>query len=190
MKISYLPAMRAGRASDYIRHAPEEIKPGDKLILACRVSECEQDRKGNLADQEANLRERAENLGAIVLRVVSQVESGYKPWWVGRAVFLAKQYGAKIFAESTDRLIRTPAFDKKNQDAQARDSDLRYLVWWSEGVVLATDLHPDATPKETRSYQRKRGQRMKGNRGGRPSVLNDRRALARAVGRLLRKQSP
>jgi hypothetical protein len=38
----------------------------------------------------------------------------------------------------------------------------------ANGVTLATHLHPDASPSEVRSYQRKRGQRQKGHRGGRP----------------------
>lgn len=43
------------------------------------------------------------------------------------------------------------------------------MALWLDGVEAMTLLHPDATPAEVRSYQRKRGQKAKGNKGGRPA---------------------
>jgi hypothetical protein len=42
---------------------------------------------------------------------------------------------------------------------------------WLDGVQAQTHLHPDASPAEVRSYQRKRGQWAKGRRGGRPAAM-------------------
>jgi len=187
-RVAYIEQLRRerGKASDYIGHAAQQLGPGDRIVLCCRVSACEQNRNGNLDDSEANLRRRAEALGVCVVGSYRHVGSGYDPWWVGRAAAMASELRAKLFAESPDRFIRSPKYSKTSQDAQAREVDLRYLAWWANGVPLVTDLEPDATPSETRSYQRKRGQRLKGKPGGRPRILDDRRALARAVGKLMR----
>jgi len=146
-----------------------------------------QNRNGNLADQETNLRRKANRLGAEVVGVVGHVGSGTDPYWVGRAVAIAEKHEAKLYAETTDRFVRHPAYHSKdNPNAQARESELRDLAWWADGVVLTTDLDPNASPWESRSYQRKRGQRFKGNRGGRPKMIDSQRGLLDAVLRLWR----
>ena len=99
-------------------------------MLACRVSTHHQDHNKNLADQETNPRERAARLGATVVGVVKHVGSGCDPWWLARAVVLAETHEAKLFAESVDRLIRSPAYTKTNQEAQARNVDLLDLARW------------------------------------------------------------
>ncbi len=168
--VPYPRFFEAGRASDYIKHAPDELKPGDRVILCCRVSGCTQNHAGNLADSEANLTERAKQLGVKIIAVKKHVGSGTDPYWLAWAVWFAKQNGAKLFAETTDRFIRHPAYHSKhNPNLQARDIDLQDLQSWTNGVTLVTDLHPDASPETTRSYQRKRGQVCKCNRGGRPT---------------------
>ena len=111
----------------------------------------------------------AKHFGVNVIDVVRCVGSGTDHFWLAPAVEKARRYNAKLFAESTDRLIRHPAYhSKRNPDAQAREPDLQDLQFCTKGVTLVTDLHPDASPQEVRSYQRKRGQRLKGKRGGRP----------------------
>lgn len=183
--------LRAGKASNYIAHAPAAIKPGDLVIICCRVSRYAQKHRGNLSDQEENLKQRAKNLGAIVVETFPYVGPGYDPYWLALAAENAKHLGAKLFAESTDRFIRHPDYhSQKNPNAQARDCDLQDLGRWTSGVELVTDLPPDATPKEVRSYQRKRGQAAKGNKGGRPRANNEQRKLRDAVVRLWRKLPP
>jgi hypothetical protein len=159
----------AGRASDYIKHAVEELRPGDRVVLCCRVSACTQDHNRNLQDQAANLRERAEYFGVQVIWVKKYVGSGIDPDWLAWPAWFAKGNQAKLFAETTDRFIRHLRYHSKtNPDAQARDPDLQDLQLCTQGVTLVTDLHPDASPREARSYHRKRGQKFKGNHGGRP----------------------
>ena len=161
--------LQPGRASDYIRYAPEELRRGDVVVLFCRVSEHPQQYHGNLADQEVNLIERADHFGVRIIDVVRCVGSGTDPCWLVVAAEKARQCNAKLFAESTDRLVRHPAYHSKtNPNAQAREPDLQDLQLWTAGVTLVSDVHPDASPHDVRSYQRKRGQRLKGNRGGRP----------------------
>jgi hypothetical protein len=157
-----------GQASKIIHHA-SELKPGQKAVLWCRVSGCEQNRQGNLDDNEAKLTELSKDLRTEVVGVIRYVGSGTDPICLVNAVDLAKKLGAVLLAESTDRFIRHPAYhSKENPNAQAREPDLEELQYWTQGVELYTDLHPDASPQEVRSYQRKRGQKYKGNKGGRP----------------------
>jgi len=140
-------------------------------ILCCRVSGHTQHHNGNLDGQAADLRRVAEQSGATVIDRQHHVGSGTDPYWLAPAVALAKEQGAKLLAECTDRFIRHPAYHSNdNPDAQARDEELKDLAWWAGGVTLVTLLHPDASPPEVRSHQRKRGQRAKGRKGGRPKV--------------------
>ena len=155
--------LEPGRASAYIKHAPEEIRPGDRVILCCRVSGHVQDRNGNLRDQEKNLRKRAAELGACVIDVETYVGSGRDAYWLIRPALKARERGAKLYAESTDRFIRHPDYHSKTYpDAQARDFELQELQTLTLGVPLLTDLHPDSSPSEVRGFQRRRGQAAKG----------------------------
>ena len=54
--------LETGNASNYVSLAANVVRPGDKIVIHCRVSGHVQDRNGNLADQEANLRTKAERL--------------------------------------------------------------------------------------------------------------------------------
>ena len=176
-----------GQAGDYIKHAIDELRPGDRVILCCRVSACTQDHDGNLANSVANLTERAEYFGAKVIWVKKYVGSGFDPWWLAWAVEFAKKNGAKLFAETTNRFIRNPGYNSaKNPYAQARDADLQDLQWWTKGVTLVTDLDPNASAHDELSYHRKRGQKFKGNRGGRPKLIDSQQGLLDAVMKLWR----
>jgi len=183
-RLSFWDFNSPGDATQFITQA--NIKSGDHIVLVCRVSGCEQGRRNNHHDQEAALRELVSNCDGIVVGVIRIVISGFNPYWLSRAVALAEEHDAKILAESTDRLIRHPAYHSSEcPDAQPSISHLRGLNDWTEGIELLTLLDPNATPKEVRSYQRKRGQRMKGNKGGRPPTPAH-VALRRAVLQKLR----
>jgi DNA invertase Pin-like site-specific DNA recombinase len=165
-----------GKASNLIRQAKSEIKPGDKVVLCCRVSHCTQNHNGNLRDQEARLRRCMKKVGAVVMAVCTHVGSGVDKWSVLQAATEAREHGAKLVAESTDRFIRHEDYhSSKNPDAQARETDLEDLGYLTRGVTLSTLLHPDATPARVRSFQRKRGQWAKGHKGGRPLAKKKRR---------------
>ena len=159
----------------------DSIAPGDKVVLACRVSGREQKRRGNDTGQEAYLRHELERRGAVVVLVYRRTVSGFDPYWLCPAIEAAKQCGAKLVALTTNRLIRPPGYhSKENPTAQARQCDLDELQWWLQGVEIVTLLDPDASPSEERSLQSKVGQWAKGRKGGRPQH-DEQTALRRAV---------
>lgn len=144
-----------GNASQYI--SPVDSLTGPlSAVLWCRVSGREQQRTSKLDRQVENLIAEAERRGITVVDVIRHVGSGTDPTWLVRASILAKEHGAIILAECTDRFVRHPGFMDTNQDAQARDFDLEDLARAADGVTLATILHPDAPASEVRSYQRTR----------------------------------
>jgi hypothetical protein len=157
---------QAGKASKYID--PFQICPGDRFILCCRVSGREQKRNKNCEDQATNLRQIVSENGGSIVDVVSHVGTGWDSCWLIYAANLAKLHDATLLAESTDRFVRSPLYHSaKMKDEQARRSDLEGLRFDTAGVRLMTHLHPDSEPRHVRSYQRKRGQQQKGNKGGR-----------------------
>lgn len=160
---------RAGKASDYLNHFSIRY-PGEPIVLACRVSERVQHRRGNHTDQAAEMTAAVNAAGGRVIAPVTECGPGWDPSWLANAAALARLHGARILAESTDRLIRSDWYhSKRSPDAQATEHDLRCMALWLDGVEAMTLLPPDATPEEVRSYQRKRGQTAKGNKGGRPT---------------------
>ncbi len=163
------PPNPPGRASRYIGRGDREIRLGTPVIPCCRVSKRPQRYRGNLDDQEQGLREFVADFGGVVVGVVRHVGSGWDGPWLIKAVARARMCGAVLLAESTDRFIRPLDYhSKRNPDAQATEEDLRCLRCWTKGVRLLTVLDPDASPREVRSWQRKRGQSAKGRKGGRP----------------------
>lgn len=172
-RVSARRCLQPGKASKYISPI-EAIQPGDRVVLWLRVST--QWQEANLDDQEANLRRVVEERGATVVAVVRYVGSSCggeraREDLLDRladAAELARQHGAKLLAESTNRFVRPTWYDSKLPKAQATELDLRDLQWATKDVVLVTHLHPDATPKQERAYHTARGQREKDRKGGRP----------------------
>jgi hypothetical protein len=137
--VSVREEFKAGKASKYIKHCGTEIRRGDKVILCCRASGRMQNHTGNLADQEANLREQMERLGAIVVGVITHVGSGWEPYWLMRAAALAERHGAKLVAETTDRFIRNDLYHSRDRpNAQATEIELKRLRNETLGVLLST----------------------------------------------------
>lgn len=168
MKLEYQNVERylaAQSASQHI-HRLDELRPGDKVYLLTCVSW--RDRKGNHPDQYKNLRQHVEERGAIVVGAKEETGPRYEPFYLLEARFEAESLGAKwILAESTDRFIRHRAFHSINRpDLQATEDQVRELAMFAGKLKLMTHLDPDATASEVRSYQRKRGQWAKGNKGG------------------------
>lgn len=112
-----------------------------------------------------------DRFGAIVIGVVRHVGSGCDVSWLCVAVDKALATGATLVAESTDRLIRDEAYHSVHSpDAQASKPHLEWMQDELDGAPVATLVHPDASAKEVRAYQRRRGQQAKGRFGGRPKV--------------------
>lgn len=162
-----------GVASKYIEHLARLVEAGAvrRAVLWCRVSERDQYRRGNATDQEANLRRELAALGVPV--VDSYLDVG--PGWdtaagkLQEAIASARRTGAVVVAETADRFLRSEDFHTKdNPDALPTVAQFRKLAKLAAGVTLATVVDPVETPEEVRSYQSKRGQSAKENRGGRP----------------------
>jgi hypothetical protein len=159
--------LERGKASDYIRLC--DLKPGDLVVLWCRVSRSEQNRTQKLNRQVLNLRAAVERMGAVVVAVVTHVGPGWDPEWLVRPTAIAKRHGAALVAEAVSRMVRSHAYHSvNNPEAQANEFELQELRRYTYGVELLTLLDPDATPGEERAYQTKRGQKMSGRVGGRP----------------------
>jgi hypothetical protein len=127
--------------------------------------------RGNHKDQERNLRRELAELGANVVGVEYYEGPGCHGAGICRSAARAEALGAKLAAETTSRFVRSDDYHPgKNPDVRPSEEDLECLRAWTRGVPLVTLLHPDATPSEERSYQRKRGQRAKGRTGGRPAT--------------------
>jgi hypothetical protein len=140
--------------------------PGQRVVLCCRVSGRTQDKRGNLADQESQLRHVANRHGVFVVGVVEYVGSGYDPCWLARAADIAKQRDATLVAECTNRFVRHAAYQGEGWlDDVAREVELEELRFCTDGVPLATLVPPGEV---SRGALIKRGQRYKDRRGGRP----------------------
>ncbi|MBL7186678.1 MAG: recombinase family protein [Phycisphaerae bacterium] len=166
------PSGPAGKASNFIRHVDvlRGEQPHLKAVLTARVSERFQDHKGNLDGQLSRLRKFAHENGITIVGEYKWVGSGSwkEPGDREAAADLAIPQGAVLLAESTDRFIRSVYFNtKENPSVQPTDAEYQDLRNATKGVILATVLHPDTHWKEVRSYQTKRGQQTKGNKGGR-----------------------
>ncbi len=158
----------AGQASRYIRRF--KLRPSDRVMILARKSNRECGNK--LDNQVENLRRIIVAAGAIVVGVYRYTSHGYEHQ-VGCAAYRAKQKAATILlAETTDRIVRNSRYHSvKQPNLQATKEQLAEVARDADhyGIKLMTHLDPDATPGEVRSYQSKRGQRLKFRKGGRPA---------------------
>lgn len=164
--------LRAGIAANYICRFI--IRPGNKVVILCRVSSHQQGRTGNLYAQEVKLREAVESCGGVVITVIRHEWSGHGfdwSWKLTQAAREADKHGAILLAAATNRFIRNRHFHSKSPrfcKAQAQEHDLRELQQATFGVPLMTFLAPDEPEERCRSLLIRWGQEVKGNRGGRP----------------------
>src|SRR5688572_3303948 len=78
-----------GRASEFI-DLFSTLRAGDPVVLACRVSGCQQERGGNLDDEENFLRQIAKQVGLQIVGVCRHTGSGFDPFWLHKAATIAK----------------------------------------------------------------------------------------------------
>lgn len=158
-------------ASDHLNHL-DDLPEGIDVVFVSRVSTPKQAKNGDLNDQINTNVEAIQKTGRRVVGKVKHTGSGSDPSWLKKAVRLARKMNATaIVAESTDRFIRNPI----DYRSPPRKEDYERLKVATEGFLLDTVLHPDATQEEVWSYQRKRGQQGKQNKGGRPPTFNSKK---------------
>lgn len=159
--------IRAGKASNFIKHFGTNAWLGIRVVLCCRVST--QSQRNHLPDQVAYLTRIVEAAGGTVVDIVCYEGWGGNPNWLVDAARKAQACGAILLAETTDRFIRSDDYHQsKRPNSQATEDDLELLRMCVGDVTLMTDLPPDETPGNVRSLQSSRGKNAKGNNGGRP----------------------
>lgn len=156
------PVCRAiSRLSDLLDEEPQR-----PLVLLNRVSTRRQERAGHLDDDRRSCLEHLS--GCNVIKLFGEVGSGKlgpHRTVLKKAIKCAKRHGAVVVVSSRDRLIRAQDFDGTNQSDDPTEEEYLALTKMARGVKLASILAPW---KRGRSAQIKRGQKARGNRGGRP----------------------
>lgn len=159
-----------GIASQFINDL-SKLSGDDDVFLACRVSGYVQQRRKVLEESERFLRREMAKFAVRVKGVLKHCGPGYDPYWLNPLVCQVLREGGIILAETTCRFIRNERFHSRDRPRiQPTKSDLLKLQMETENVQLMTFLHPDATPSEIKSFQAKKGQREKGNKGGHPPM--------------------
>jgi hypothetical protein len=137
----------------------ENVRPGDLLGLAIRVSS----RRQETDRQEGFVRDVAARAGAEVVATAVHVGNGTDPGWLTPLAeytsWLRKRgRRAWIVAAEMDRLIRPASYDSVaawREQAGPRGFELLARAVW--GCPCLTILHPDAGPEEVDRAQEERG---------------------------------
>jgi DNA invertase Pin-like site-specific DNA recombinase len=171
-RVSIAHEIQPGVASQYIFHLEELIQREPKpVVLLCRVSSPEQVRNGNLGEAEADALHTLRQLGVEPVATFSSWETSSvfgDRLTLERAIIAARQHSAILVAPSRDRFLRSRLFGRGQPMKIEPPATVEYqeLLRMAGGVPLATIEHPNSTA--ARSNQTRRGQRAKGNSGGRP----------------------
>ena len=157
------------------------------IVLWCRVSAREQNRRGNLKQQVKEMNAWAQRKGFAVVSVLSEVRDGRDlnagtEWDV--AVADAIDARCPIVARSIDRFLRPQDFHTKhNPDAAYGQLDVAQLA--NGGPTLMTRIDPRYDWKMVRSIVTKLGQRAKGKFGGRPRATRSHQHLDNCTRQLI-----
>lgn len=160
----------------------QQISPGDfimplsditkrgytKVVLFLRVSS--QGQRRNLKYQEHHLKKKLEEMDIEIVAIIQEIGSGKKvdrPK-LHKAVEIARKHGSAIVTESIDRLLRSAAYSKSNQEATPSEDELNELVKVTEGIQLVNLLHPYMSWTDVRGFQSTRKQKQTGRWVGRP----------------------
>jgi len=164
-----------GIPSKYIFWYPTHLKkyPNASYVLTARVSGRDQHRKGKINAQCWNLWDAASTDGGRLIKGFKEVGAGWEKVSkrrIMKAAKYAKMHNACLLAESVARLLRSVNYSFHDQDKQPTDAELKSFVDELD-VPIATYLHPDASPEETRAFETKRGLRYTQAKSGRPKKL-------------------
>lgn len=155
--------MRAGKASNYMRHFGSSIEPGRDIVLMCRVSK--RSNEGHLTAYVVELWNACREKNVKVVDVFRDVQGAYStnPKWEARLIEVgekARRCNAVVLATETNRFIRNQhviSNDRGLWGLQATEEELQFLQRCMSGVDLMTLGDPDATPGSERSEQTQRG---------------------------------
>ncbi len=154
--------------------------PNMVAILYNRESSYPQDYNGNHDMHEQVLRRACRKLNIPVVSFYCETCSGKMLNNERRALRKAvrkalakikKWKSAIIIATSSDRFLRSVDFHtKESPSVLPTQTEFQKLQKLTRGVPLVTLLKPDKSWKKVRRYQSKWGQKIKGNKGGRPKI--------------------
>jgi hypothetical protein len=154
------PQAAPAKASGYLLYYPKIARPGLRVVVYLRVSSRDQYRKRKMRSQERWVLMMLRKAGADVRGIYREVGSGWSACLdqlTAAAEFAASQ-GAVLVAESACRFLRSILFKHDATDPiQPHTHEWEKLRTKTNGVTLATLLHPDMHWREVRGHQRKRG---------------------------------
>lgn len=154
--------------SDYINFFCDLIE-FDQVALWLRVSGRTQNKRRNLDDQEAFLRQALKWFGIPVVAVFRRIGPGWDLDDLGAAIEYVRELGdTPLLAGDLSRFIRHPDYHSKLrpnlQPTMRQMAELGNLA--GDDVILMTHWEPDSPNWEVRGYQTKRGQVQKSAEGG------------------------
>ncbi len=161
-----------------------ERYPDKNLVFYHRLSSPGQGSKGKLAEKtlaaENELLALTTGTGSRLLWVVKCIEEGKMSTpsrkLIDAAAFAAER-GAILVAADLSRFIRSEAYHRcTNSDAEPTQKELAQLGRLTNGVILATILHPNATESERHSLATKRTGKC-----GRPPKIRDSKTALRMM---------
>lgn len=165
-----------------ILHVPDALEryPEISHVFYHRLSSGGQGSKGKLAEKtlaaENELLKLTAGTRSRLLWEAYGIEEGKlsmpRPKLIEAAAFAAEQ-GAILVAADLSRFIRSEAYHRcTNFDAEPTQRELAKLGRLTNGVILATVLHPNATESERHSNATKRTMKC-----GRPSTIDYKLAM-------------
>jgi hypothetical protein len=153
-----------------VRHV-SEAPEGRPLYFIMRESN--EERRGNLVDQEADMRRQAGEMGREVVGAYGDVWHSRCLWRILPHLEEARRLGAVPVFETMDRMMRPEGFDARTRElffAPYLESDIEYLEQWLGDYgdyVVYFLAHPDAAQGEWHGEHTRRGMTGKGHMGGR-----------------------
>lgn len=179
------------KASNYIHHAKEYYSqhPDMMVVLYDRLSGRKAGQTLNHINHIKILRTWLEKRNIPILGCFVEVISGRDLTSNRKALIqarkLARKHNAVIITPCTNRYLRNA---NKQADIPPTQEEFEKLIELTRGVPLLTLLHPDLPPSRVRSKLTIWGQRIKGNKGGRPrkqkaGYLKERRLKLKPVAR-------
>lgn len=163
--------------SNYLYHLKEYFRehPEILVVLYGRVSGREQNRRGNLINQESILQEVLRKLGVPVIGYFQEVSSGWildeDRFGLVNAVEMAKEHDAVIVAFAADRFLRNEYYQSTHPEITPTIREYEKLMKLVKGVPLLTYLHPDTLHNKITGMRSRLGQELKRNKGGRPRKI-------------------
>lgn len=161
--------------ADFFEHIRcVDPRPNPRVVLYVRISPTQRNAAARLKKSRRRCMKKLRELGFVVARVFSHVESATgadfdKRPCLRAAIEYARAHELPLVAHNPDRFIRPYFYTKKAQDEQPTQWECMQLGRLAKGVRLVTMLPPELSPSEVHSERTKEGMRDAERRLGRPS---------------------